>query len=114
VLAIVGIFSVLSYAVAQRRHEIGVRLALGASHRRVMRMILRQGVQTLVPGMLAGALTAFALRRLMTNLLYGVEPTDLSTFSLVSALLATTALSACYVAARRVLQIDSLSALHHD
>jgi putative ABC transport system permease protein len=114
VLAIVGIFSVLSYVVAQRRHDIGVRLALGASHRQVMRMIVRQGVQTIAPGILVGALVAFALRRLMGTLLYGVEPTDLPTFSLVTALLATTALLACYVAARRVLQIDSRSALHHD
>lgn len=113
-LAIIGIFSVLSYVVAQRRHEIGVRLALGASYRQVMRMIVRQGVQTIVPGMLAGAVAAFALRRLMARLLYGVEPTDLLTFSLVTALLATTALLACYVAARRVLQIDWRSALHHD
>jgi putative ABC transport system permease protein len=114
VLAIVGIFSVLSYVVAQRRHEIGVRLALGASYRQVMRMIVRQGVQTIVPGILAGAIVAFALRRLIATLLYGVEPTDLPTFSLVTALLGTTALLACYIAARRVLQIDSRSALHHD
>jgi putative ABC transport system permease protein len=113
-LALVGIFSVLSYAVAQRRQEIGVRLALGASHRQVIRMIVRQGVQTIVPGMVVGAIVAFALRRLMATLLYGVEPTDLETFSLVTGLLATTALLACYVAARRVLQIDSRSALHHD
>ena len=114
VLAIIGIFSVLSYVVAQRRREIGVRLALGASYRQVMRMIVRQGVKTIVPGIVAGAVVAFALRRLMAGLLYGVEPTDLPTFTLVTALLSTAALLACYVAARRVLQIDSRSALHHD
>ena len=113
-MRLIGIFSVLSYVVVQRRHEIGVRLALGASHRQIIRMIVRQGVQTIVPGILAGAVAAFALRRLMANLLYGVEPTDLPTFSLVTALLATTALAACYVAARRVLQIDSRNALHQD
>jgi hypothetical protein len=71
-------------------------------------------VQTIVPGIVTGAVVAFALRRLMAGLLYGVEPTDLPTFSVVTTILSTTALLACYVAARRVLQIDARSALHHD
>ena len=114
VLAIIGIFSVLSYVVAQRRREIGVRLALGASYRQVMRMIVRQGVQTIVPGILAGVVVAFALRHVMSRLLYGVAPTDVPTFLLTIAVLVSAAMLACYAAARRVLSIDSTSALHHD
>ena len=114
ILAAIGIYGVISYAVTQRGHEIGVRIALGAQQRDVMSLILRSGIVLTALGILIGLLGAFALTRVMTTLLFGVTPTDAFTFASVSALLLLVALLACYVPARRATKVDPLVALRYE
>lgn len=110
-LAAVGISSVLAFAVSRRTREIGIRLALGAHPRDVLRLVVRQGMQLVVAGILLGIAGALALTRLMASLLYSVRPTDPATFVVVSVLLALVALLACYVPARRAMRVDPMVAL---
>jgi len=111
VLAAVGIYGLLSYAVTQRTQEMGIRLALGAQAADVLGLIMKQGLILVLLGELLGVIGAFALTRLISSLLFGVTPTDATTFIAVAAGLALVALLACYLPARRATKVDPLVAL---
>ena len=113
-LANVGIYSALSYTVAARTHEIGVRLALGATSRDVLRLALGQGMRLALMGIALGLLSACALTRLMRPLLFGVSATDPLTLSVGALSLAFVAWLACYLPARRATKVDPLVALRHE
>ena len=113
-IATVGIYGVVSYAVARRTKEFGLRICMGAQTADVLALVMKQGAAMVVIGLAAGLLTAFALTRLMASLLFGVAPTDLPTFVGVTALLAAVALAACYVPARRATQVDPIRTLRYE
>ncbi len=114
VLAAVGIYGVIAFSVNQRTQEIGIRMALGAEQRNVLRMILRQGMWQLGCGLGAGLLAAFFASRLLASVLIGVQPRDPATFTLVSVLLAAIALVACWIPARRAMRTDPLVAIRYE
>jgi putative ABC transport system permease protein len=114
VLSGVGIYGVISYTVAQRGHEIGVRMALGAQTMDVIKLVLRNGMLLAAIGVALGLIGAFALTRVMTTLLFGTSPTDALTFTVVSVLLLLVALLACYIPARRATRVDPLKALRYE
>jgi putative ABC transport system permease protein len=114
ILAVVGVYGVVSFAASQRTHEIGIRMALGASRRDILMLVLRQGLILVIGGVLAGALLAGALTRSMATLLVGVSPTDALTFSTAIILLGGIGLWACYAPAHRAMRLDPMVALRYE
>jgi putative ABC transport system permease protein len=113
-LALIGIYGVMSYAVTQRTHEIGVRVALGARRGAIVRMVVRQGMTVAVVGIAAGVAAALGLTRLMAAMLFDVRPDDPLTFAVVAATLAAAALAACWLPAVRASRVDPLVALRYE
>jgi putative ABC transport system permease protein len=113
-LALIGIYGVIAYAVAQRTHEIGVRIALGAQRSQVVRLVVREGMRLTAVGITVGLAVSFALTRLMASLLYDVKPTDPSTYTAVAAALAVTALAACCKPALQAAWVDPARALRQE
>jgi putative ABC transport system permease protein len=111
VLAAVGIYGVIAQSVSQRTHEIGIRMALGAQARDVLKLVVRQGMSLTVVGIVVGLAGAFALTRLLANLLFGVGTTDPGTFVWIPVLLAAVSFLACYIPARRAARLDPIKAL---
>jgi putative ABC transport system permease protein len=114
VLSAIGIYGVVSYSVAQRIREIGIRMALGAQRRDVLRLVLAQGARISGIGIAIGIAASLVLTRLMTKLLYSVSAADPATFLAVALLLALIALAACYIPARRTTRVDPLVALRQE
>ena len=114
ILAVVGVYSVVSYAAAQRTHEIGIRMALGAAPGDILRMVLRQSLGVVLIGVAAGFAVAFAVTRVLADLLVGISPSDPITFVAVILLLSSVALFACWIPARRATQVSPLVALRYE
>jgi putative ABC transport system permease protein len=114
VLAMIGVYGLMAYAIRQRTHEIGIRMALGASRRDVLRLVIAQGLLLVALGVAIGIAGSFALTRLLGTLLWGVTPTDPLTYVVVIMTLVTVAMLACYLPARRALFIEPMIALRHE
>ena len=113
ILAIVGLYGLMSYSITQRTREIGIRLTLGAQALDILRLVLRQGLGAAVAGTVAGVAAGFALTRLLTSLLFGVKAFDAVTFAAVAAIMIVVALAACLIPARRATSIDPTEALRY-
>jgi ABC-type antimicrobial peptide transport system permease subunit len=113
-LASIGIYGVIAYLVGQRTREIGIRVALGAGHADVLRLVLGHGVKMALVGIAIGITVSLGLTRLMGSILYGVSPTDPLTFGGVALILTLVALAACYIPARRAMRVDPTVALRYE
>jgi putative ABC transport system permease protein len=113
-LAAIGLYGVVSYSLAQRTHEIGLRMALGARQRDVLGLVVRQGMAIASIGLPIGIVLALLSSRLISSWLYGVSPTDPPTFTVVSVLLMVVSLAACYIPARRAAKVDPMVALRYE
>ena len=113
-LTAVGVYGVISYAVRQRTHELGIRMALGAQARDLLALILRQGLKLALMGVVLGSGAALALTRWMESLLFGVRPADPLTFAVIPAALLCVAMLACWIPARHATKVDPMAALRHD
>ncbi|MGB2590431.1 MAG: ABC transporter permease [Candidatus Acidiferrum sp.] len=113
-LALLGVYGVISYSVSRRVQEIGIRMALGALPRDVLRMVMGQGLVSVTLGVVLGAAASFGLTRLVASQLYGVKPTDPGTFLAATALVLIVALLACCIPARRAMRVDPIIALRHE
>lgn len=113
-LAAVGIFGVVRYAVERRRHEFGVRLALGATAQGILSLVLRQGLKLVLVGLVVGLPVALVSGRVISSLLFGVSPSDPVTFATMASVLVAAALIACYVPARYATRVDPVTSLRHD
>jgi putative ABC transport system permease protein len=113
-MAATGLYGVMAYSVTQRTREIGLRMALGAEQRRVLRLVIRQGMVLTCVGLIIGLAGAFALTRLLESELYETRTTDAPTFAGLSAILASVSLLACYIPARRASRVNPSVALRHE
>jgi len=114
VLAVIGIYGVMAYAVSQRTRELGIRMALGASRAEVLRLVVQQGLRVTLLGVGLGLAASFAVTRLIATMLFDVSPTDVVTFTAVPLLLAAAALGASYLPALRATRIDPMVALRYE
>jgi putative ABC transport system permease protein len=114
ILTAVGIYGVLNYQVSQRTHEIGIRMALGARKRDVLKLVISEGLLLTAIGVVVGLAGAFGLTRLMSSLLFGVSPADPATFGTISLLLIAVSLLASYIPARHATKVDPMVALKYE
>jgi ABC-type antimicrobial peptide transport system permease subunit len=114
VLAVMGVYGIVSFAVSGRTQEIGIRMALGAEARDILKLVARQGLQLVLVGLAVGLLAAWALTRTMASLLFGISATDPLTYAMVAILLSTVAVAACWIPARRALRVDPMVALRYE
>jgi len=113
-LAAIGLYGVMAYSVAQRTYEIGIRMAVGAQPKDVIRLILGEGARLILAGLVAGLAVALSMARLLSSLLFGISATDPATFAGIALLLSAVAMLACYIPARRAMQVDPMVALRYE
>jgi putative ABC transport system permease protein len=113
-LAAGGIYGITSYFVMQQTHEIGVRMALGASQKRILSLVLQQGTISLLGGLVVGLFASLGFTRFLVGLIYNIRPTDLATYCAVGSLLSGVALMAAYIPARRAAKVDPMVALRYE
>ena len=114
VLVAIGIYSVVAYTVSRQTHEIGIRMALGAGHADVLRMVMRMGLRLIGLGTVAGLAASFGVTRLLASQLWGISPHDPVTLCSVVAVVAISGLAACYFPARRATRVDPMVALRYE
>jgi putative ABC transport system permease protein len=114
ILASVGVYGVMSYLVTQSRHDIGLRIALGAQRSAILWLVVRQGMELALTGIILGLIGALALTRVMSSLLFGISPRDIATFATVPLILAVIALAATYIPAWRATEVDPMLVLREE